>query len=77
MEGRSNTGLNPPNYAIPIPRNGLTNETHARIPGRIRAIAQPAPIGHVGQQYPAWNAQGSRNMRDRTVYSDDQIKLVD
>ena len=61
----------------PIPSLVCRNSSHPRIPRRVAACFQPAPVGVGRQQQPHRLAQRARQMRDAGVHGDHQIELHD
>ena len=57
----------------PLAGDALAEEDHAGIPGRIRAIQQPAEIGDSRNQLPDGFAHRAGEMGDGGVDGDDQI----
>ena len=55
---------------------GLTEQAHAGVPGRIRALPQPAEVGIAGQQQPGGAIEGARQVSHGGVDADHQIQLL-
>jgi len=63
--------------ALPVARCQLTEEPCGRIPPRIIAVEQPSPVGGEGQQNPNGLCKRAREMCNRGVDRDHQIKSSD
>ena len=61
--------------AVPFAGLALAEQTRGRIPGAVIPVEQPAPIGHMRQQYPDRFSQPTRKMRDSGVNRYHKIKM--
>src|SRR6266849_10859905 len=62
-------------YLCPILAPRLAVKAHRRVPGCIRAIQHPAPVGREWQHRPDRPAQGSGEVRHRGVDRYQQIQV--
>ena len=64
-------------HDIPLSRGGLPEQARGRIPRRIVAAEQPAPVRNIGQQHPDRLAETACQMRHAGVDRDHEIELAD
>jgi hypothetical protein len=61
---------------VPLTQHALSEQTHRRIPGVVGSICQPSPVCTSGQKHPDWSSGGTRQMSNRGVNTNDQIKRL-
>ncbi|NTV03752.1 tetratricopeptide repeat protein, partial [bacterium] len=61
----------------PVGGRFLAHETHGRVPGAVRAVEQPAPVRHVGQEQVDGFAHGAGQVGDRRVDGHHQVQVGD
>ena len=59
---------------IPLTQLALAEQTHRRIPGAGGSICQPSPVCTSRQKHPYWSSGRTRQMSNRGVDTNDQIK---